>query len=167
MWCLRKKKSSRKRPWLGAVIEDAPLVSLHIATSGIGLGCSTHDASNGGQGLNLGLGDLHCCQILSMDVGGTSLFLDRYNRERMVNGLGVVGGVHSLHEIFGVSGTAPGSMYRMADGIYDGRMLAEIAAGAMYTFQEDNINSNLNLTLDLSKYKKQNMQQLRVFTYLP
>jgi hypothetical protein len=51
-----------------------------------------------------------------MDVGGTSLFLDRYNRERMVNGLGVVGGVHSLHEIFGVSGTAPGSM---ADGTYD------------------------------------------------
>ena len=75
-----KKKSSRKRPWLGAVIEDAPLVSLHIATNGIGLGCSTHDASNGGQGLNLGLGDLHCCQILSMDVGGTSLFLDRYRR---------------------------------------------------------------------------------------
>jgi hypothetical protein len=29
-----------------------------------------------------------------MDVGGTRLFLDRYNRERMVNGLGVVGGVH-------------------------------------------------------------------------
>jgi hypothetical protein len=45
------------------------------------------------------------------------------------------------------------------------RMLAEIAAGAMYTFQEDNINSNLNLTVDLSKYKKQNRQQLRVFTY--
>ena len=68
-----------------------------------------------------------------------------------------------------MSGTAPGSMYRMADGVYYGRMLAEIAAGAMYTFQEDNINSYLNLTLDLSKYKKQNRQQLRVFTfeYLP
>ena len=79
-----------------------------------------------GQGLNLGMGDIASLSNLikesidsGMDVGGTSLFLDRYNRERMVNGLGVVGGVHSLHEIFGVSGTAPGSMYRMADGTYD------------------------------------------------
>ena len=77
----------------------------------------------------------------------------------MVNGMSVVGGVHSLHEIFGVSGTAPGSM---ADGTYDAgkgnagslrslvgysrslgmnvvnglpfvrRMLAEIAAGATH-----------------------------------
>ena len=119
-----------------------------------------------GQGLNLGMGDIALLSNLikesidsGMDVGGTSLFLDRYNRERMVNGLGVVGGVHSLHEIFGVSGTAPGSM---ADGTYDAgkgnagilrslvgysrslgmnvvnglpfvrRMLAEIAAGATH-----------------------------------
>jgi ubiquinone biosynthesis monooxygenase Coq6 len=117
-----------------------------------------------GQGLNLGMGDVALLSNLikesidsGMDVGGTSLFLDRYNRERMVNGMSVVGGVHSLHEIFGVSGTAPGSM---ADGTYDAgkgnagslrslvgysrslgmnvvnglpfvrRMLAEIAAGA-------------------------------------
>ena len=54
-----------------------------------------------GQGLNLGMGDIALLSNLikesidsGMDVGGTSLFLDRYNRERMVNGLGVVGGVH-------------------------------------------------------------------------
>lgn len=119
-----------------------------------------------GQGLNLGMGDVALLSNLikesidsGMDVGGTSLFLDRYNRERMVNSMSVVGGVHSLHEIFGVSGTAPGSM---ADGTYDGgkgnagslrslvgysrslgmnvvnglpfirRMLAEIAAGATH-----------------------------------
>ena len=113
-----KKKSSRKRPWLGAVIEDAPLVSLHIATNGIGLGCSTHDASNGRTRVESWHGKF---ALLSNLINGCwwyqSLF--RSVQERMVNGLGVVGGVHSLHEIFGVSGTAPGSMYRMADGTYD------------------------------------------------
>ena len=117
-----------------------------------------------GQGLNLGMSDVASLSSLikeavdsGMDVGGTSLFLDRYNRERMVGGWGVVGGVHGLHEIFGMSGIAPGSV---ADGTYDGgrgsagslrsllgygrslgmnvvngvpfvrRMLAEVAAGA-------------------------------------
>ncbi len=81
--------------------------------------------------------------------------------------MGVVGGVHSLHEIFGVSGTAPGSMYRMADGTYDagkgnagilrslvgywdecGKWASFCSSNAggdccwCCTFQEDNINSN-------------------------
>ena len=117
-----------------------------------------------GQGLNLGMSDVASLSSLikeavdsGMDVGGTSLFLDRYNRERMVGGWGVIGGVHGLHEIFGMSGIAPGSV---ADETYDGgrgsagslrsllgygrslgmnvvngvpfvrRMLAEVAAGA-------------------------------------
>ena len=54
-----------------------------------------------------------------MDVGGTSLFLDRYNQERMVKGSAIVGGVHGLHEIFGYSGNLPGSV---ADGTYDSGM---------------------------------------------
>jgi len=43
-----------------------------------------------------------------MDVGGTGLFLDRYNQERMVKGWGIVGGVHGLHELFRCSGVPPG-----------------------------------------------------------
>ncbi|KAL3776137.1 hypothetical protein ACHAW5_003255 [Stephanodiscus triporus] len=77
-----------------------------------------------GQGLNLGMSDVASLANLikealdsGMDVGGTSLFLDRYNRERMVSGWGIVGGVHGLHEIFGLSGIAPGSV---ADETYDG-----------------------------------------------
>lgn len=76
-----------------------------------------------GQGLNLGLGDVNSLAKLikeaidsGMDVGGTSLFLDRYNEERMLKGWGIVGGVHGLHEIFGYSGSLTGSV---ADGTYD------------------------------------------------
>ena len=61
-----------------------------------------------GQGLNLGMDDVNSLSKLikeaidsGMDVGGTSLFLDRYNDERMLKGWGIVGGVHGLHEIFG------------------------------------------------------------------
>jgi len=76
-----------------------------------------------GQGLNLGMGDVKSLANLikeavdsGMDVGGTSLFLDRYNDERMLKGWGMVGGVHGLHEIFGCSGSVSGSV---ADGSYD------------------------------------------------
>ena len=76
-----------------------------------------------GQGLNLGMDDVNSLSKLikeaidsGMDVGGTSLFLDRYNDERMLKGWGIVGGVHGLHEIFGYSGSLPGSV---ADGTYD------------------------------------------------
>ncbi|KAL7494340.1 hypothetical protein ACHAWT_003097 [Skeletonema menzelii] len=65
-----------------------------------------------GQGLNLGMGDVYSLSVLikeaidsGMDVGGTGLFLDRYNQERMVKGLGTVGGVHGLHELFRCSGS--------------------------------------------------------------
>jgi len=72
-----------------------------FATSGIGWGCSAHNASNGRTRVESWHGR-YCIVVKShqgvdrsgMDVGGTRLFLDRYNRERMVNGLGVVGGVH-------------------------------------------------------------------------
>ena len=64
-----------------------------------------------GQGLNLGMADVYSLSELikeavdsGMDVGGTGLFLDRYNQERMVKGLGTVGGVHGLHELFRCSG---------------------------------------------------------------
>ena len=70
-----------------------------------------------GQGLNLGMSDVASLSHLikeavdsGMDVGGTSLFLDRYNRERMVGGWGIVGGVHGLHEIFSISGNVPNSV---------------------------------------------------------
>jgi ubiquinone biosynthesis monooxygenase Coq6 len=70
-----------------------------------------------GQGLNLGMGDVHTLANLvkeaidsGMDVGGTDLFLDRYNDDRMVKGWGTVGGVHSLHEVFGRSGSLPASV---------------------------------------------------------
>ncbi|KAL3826512.1 hypothetical protein ACHAXA_004349 [Cyclostephanos tholiformis] len=70
-----------------------------------------------GQGLNLGMSDVASLSNLikeavdsGMDVGGTSLFLDRYNRERMVGGWGIVGGVHGLHEIFAMSGNVPTSV---------------------------------------------------------
>ncbi len=63
-----------------------------------------------GQGLNLGLDDVSSLAKLikeaidcGMDVGGTSLFLDRYNTERLVKGWGILGGVHGLHETFGCS----------------------------------------------------------------
>jgi len=76
-----------------------------------------------GQGLNLGMGDVNSLAKLikeavdsGMDVGGTSLFLDRYNDERLLKGWGMVGGVHGLHEIFGCGGSVPGSV---ADGTYD------------------------------------------------
>lgn len=79
-----------------------------------------------GQGLNLGMGDVNSLAMLikeavdsGMDVGGTSLFLDRYNQERMIKGSAIVGGVHGLHEIFGYSGSLPGSV---ADGSYDSGM---------------------------------------------
>eukprot|EP00985_Skeletonema_marinoi_P020746 scaffold12409_cov123-Skeletonema_marinoi.AAC.1 len=65
-----------------------------------------------GQGLNLGMGDVYSLSELikeavdsGMDVAGTGLFLDRYNQERMVKGLGTVGGVHGLHELFRCSGS--------------------------------------------------------------
>ena len=71
-----------------------------------------------GQGLNLGLGDVRALAEgikeaidCGMDVGGTSLFLDRYNEERMWKGWGIVGGVHGLHEAFGWSGSAAGSLF--------------------------------------------------------
>jgi len=67
-----------------------------------------------GQGLNLGMGDVYSLSQLikeaidsGMDVGGTGLFLDRYNQERMVKGWGTVGGVHGLHELFRCSGIKP------------------------------------------------------------
>ena len=76
-----------------------------------------------GQGLNLGMSDVNSLAILikeavdsGMDVGGTELFLDRYNEDRMLKGWGTVSGVHGLHEIFGCSGSVPGSV---ADGTYD------------------------------------------------
>jgi hypothetical protein len=70
-----------------------------------------------GQGLNLGFGDV--CTLANlvkeavdsgMDVGGTDLFLDKYNDDRMLKGWGTVGGVHGLHEIFGLSGSVPSSV---------------------------------------------------------
>jgi ubiquinone biosynthesis monooxygenase Coq6 len=77
-----------------------------------------------GQGLNLGMSDVASLSNLikeavdsGMDVGGTSLFMDRYNRERMVGGWGIVGGVHGLHEIFSISGNVPTSV---ANESYDG-----------------------------------------------
>lgn len=77
-----------------------------------------------GQGLNLGLGDAHSLSRLikeavdsGMNIGGTSLILDRYNNERLLKGWGTVGGVHCLHEIFGCSHSIPGSV---ADDNYDG-----------------------------------------------
>lgn len=70
-----------------------------------------------GQGLNLGMGDVHVLSNLvkeaidsGMDIGGTDLFLDRYNDDRMLKGWGTVGGVHSLHEIFRQSGNVAGSI---------------------------------------------------------
>ena len=108
------------------------LTMSHVVTSGHGAGLSggyaaprvalVGDAAHtmhpmAGQGLNLGLGDVHSLSNLvkeavdsGMDVGGTSLFLDRYNQERLVQGFGTVGGVHALHEVFGVSGNMPGSV---------------------------------------------------------
>jgi len=66
-----------------------------------------------GQGLNLGMDDVASLAKLikeavdaGMDVGGTSLFLDRYNQERLVKGWGIVGGVHGLHELFGCSSSS-------------------------------------------------------------
>lgn len=76
-----------------------------------------------GQGLNLGLDDV--CSLAKlikeavdsgMDVGGTSLFLDRYNQERLVKGWCVVGGVHGLHELFGCSSSDSTSARSMTDG---------------------------------------------------
>lgn len=68
-----------------------------------------------GQGLNLGMGDVYSLSELikeavdsGMDVGGTGLFLDRYNQERMIKGWGIVGGVHGLHELFQCSGVPAG-----------------------------------------------------------
>ena len=117
-----------------------------------------------GQGLNLGMGDVAVLSNLikeaidsGMDIGGTDLFLDRYNDDRMLKGWGTVGGVHSLHEIFGQSGSAPisiadanqgrtgniggiqsliGYSRSMGMNIVNGigpvrRTLAEIAAGAV------------------------------------
>jgi len=108
------------------------LTASHVVTSGRGDGRTggyaaprvalVGDAAHtmhpmAGQGLNLGLGDAHSLSNLvkeaidsGMDVGGTSLFLDRYNLERLVQGFGTVGGVHALHEVFGVSGSMPGSV---------------------------------------------------------
>lgn len=70
-----------------------------------------------GQGLNLGMGDVNALANLikeavdsGMDVGGTDLFLDRYNDDRMLKGWGMVGGVHGLHEVFGYSGSVPKSI---------------------------------------------------------
>lgn len=69
-----------------------------------------------GQGLNLGMGDVNSLANLvkeavdsGMDVGGTSLFLDRYNEERLLKGWSIISGVHGLHEIFGCSGRLSGS----------------------------------------------------------
>ena len=70
-----------------------------------------------GQGLNLGMSDVNILSSLvkeaidsGMDVGGTDLFLDRYNDDRMLKGWGVVSGVHGLHEVFRQSGSIPGSV---------------------------------------------------------
>ncbi|KAL7471049.1 hypothetical protein ACHAXS_011325 [Conticribra weissflogii] len=70
-----------------------------------------------GQGLNLGMGDVHTLASLikdavdcGMDVGGTNLFLDRYNEERILQGWGILGGVQFLHEAFGCTGNIPGSI---------------------------------------------------------
>lgn len=69
-----------------------------------------------GQGLNLGMADVFSLSELikeavdsGMDVGGTDLFLDRYNQERMIKGWGMVGGVHCLHELFRCSAGNPDS----------------------------------------------------------
>lgn len=117
-----------------------------------------------GQGLNLGMGDVHVLSNIvkeaidsGMDIGGTDIFLDRYNDDRMLKGWGTVGGVHSLHEVFRHTGNIAGSMTNAEDdrqsrslgGIYSllgycrsmgmnivngigpvRRALAEIAAGA-------------------------------------
>eukprot|EP00569_Conticribra_weissflogii_P008403 CAMPEP_0171369000 /NCGR_PEP_ID=MMETSP0879-20121228/7090_1 /TAXON_ID=67004 /ORGANISM="Thalassiosira weissflogii, Strain CCMP1336" /LENGTH=618 /DNA_ID=CAMNT_0011877261 /DNA_START=130 /DNA_END=1986 /DNA_ORIENTATION=- len=70
-----------------------------------------------GQGLNLGMGDIHALASLikeavdsGMDVGGTNLFLDRYNEERILKGWGILGGVQFLHEAFECTGSIPGSI---------------------------------------------------------
>lgn len=117
-----------------------------------------------GQGLNLGMGDVYVLSNLvkeaidsGMDVGGTDLFLDRYNDDRMLRGWSTIGGVHGLHEIFGQSGSVPTSVIDANQGqtgsvegiqsligysrsmgmnIVNGigpvrRALAEIAAGAV------------------------------------
>ncbi|KAL7534060.1 hypothetical protein ACHAXR_005610 [Thalassiosira sp. AJA248-18] len=77
-----------------------------------------------GQGLNLGIGDCASMAKLikeavdsGMDVGGTSLFLDRYNNERLLKGWGMVGGVHGLHEIFGCSSSDAGGGGGNAGGL--------------------------------------------------
>mmetsp|Transcript_28742 Transcript_28742/g.48878 ORF Transcript_28742/g.48878 Transcript_28742/m.48878 type:complete len:98 (+) Transcript_28742:1-294(+) len=55
-----------------------------------------------------------------MDVAGTGLFLDRYNQERMVKGLGTVGGVHGLHELFRCSGSNSSSGIMNANALNSG-----------------------------------------------
>lgn len=81
-----------------------------------------------GQGLNLGMSDVYSLSELikeavdsGMDVGGTGLFLDRYNQERMVKGLGTVGGVHALHELFRCSGSKPNSDMNNTNALNSGR----------------------------------------------
>ncbi|KAL7550682.1 hypothetical protein ACHAWF_015888 [Thalassiosira exigua] len=116
------------------------LAASHVAASGLGtdringgyasprvalVGDAAHTMHPmAGQGLNLGLDDVRSLSALvreaadsGMDVGGTDLFLDRYNRERLVKGWGVVGGVHALHEMFGCGDGVPGGV---ADGSCDG-----------------------------------------------
>eukprot|EP00577_Skeletonema_sp_RCC1716_P007769 CAMPEP_0113384558 /NCGR_PEP_ID=MMETSP0013_2-20120614/6956_1 /TAXON_ID=2843 ORGANISM="Skeletonema costatum, Strain 1716" /NCGR_SAMPLE_ID=MMETSP0013_2 /ASSEMBLY_ACC=CAM_ASM_000158 /LENGTH=608 /DNA_ID=CAMNT_0000267173 /DNA_START=19 /DNA_END=1845 /DNA_ORIENTATION=- /assembly_acc=CAM_ASM_000158 len=80
-----------------------------------------------GQGLNLGMGDVYSLSELikeavdsGMDVAGTGLFLDRYNQERMVKGLGTVGGVHGLHELFRCSGSNSSSGIMNANALNSG-----------------------------------------------
>ena len=58
----------------------------------------------------------HSTLTTRFDFGVTSLFLDRYNDERLLKGWGMVGWVHGLHEIFGCSGSVSVSV---ADGTYD------------------------------------------------
>ena len=80
-----------------------------------------------GQGLNLGMSDVNTLSSLvkeaidsGMDVGGTDLFLDRYNDDRMLKGWGVVSGVHGLHEVFRQSGKVPGSVTDVESNIQSG-----------------------------------------------
>jgi len=92
-----------------------------------------------GQGLNLGMGDVYSLSELikeavdsGMDVGGTGLFLDRYNQERMVKGLGTVGGVHGLHELFRCTGSkSAGSMnaHAFSSGVNGSKVESVVGLG--------------------------------------
>lgn len=80
-----------------------------------------------GQGLNLGFDDVSSLAKLikeaidaGMDVGGTSLFLDRYNQERLMKGWGIVGGVHGLHELFECSSSSGSDLHGIMKDVSSG-----------------------------------------------